>query len=65
VLYLTHSEGCRAGERNAANELQAMYEASGRRHREKLRRRRQAEEYERRAEALLLEEPDRGEGGRR
>ena len=33
----------RAGERNAANELQAMYEAGVGRHREKLRRRHRAE----------------------
>ena len=34
-----------AGERDAANELQAMYEASARRHREKLRRKHAAEWY--------------------
>jgi hypothetical protein len=71
----------RAGERNAVNELQAMYEASARRHRERKRRENGAvwysqfsaladshasisREFERRAEALL-EEPGRGEGGRR
>ena len=32
----------RAGEGNAANELQAMYEASARRHREKIRRQNRA-----------------------
>jgi hypothetical protein len=68
----------RAGERGAANELQAMYADSAKRHRERKRRengaawfahfsaladslRRNAEEYERRAERLLKAEEGGGD----
>ena len=70
----------RSGERDASNELQAMYEASARRHREKIRRQNRAawfshfsalaDSLRASAEAYearasaLLEEPDRGEGRR-
>jgi hypothetical protein len=70
----------RAGERSAANELQAMYEASARRHRERKQREngaawfahfsalasslRSSAEEYERRAERLLEEPDRGEGRR-